>query len=148
MYSTLSYLTRKADFKQVNPQIPINRPAPESDPPEVFAGSSLRRLLVSYSDLISCSLVVTANQKELVADFLTKAKQLEYLISVLPKPILTGPGSIEDESDLEELQAELEMVNREYLEAVAVAGQSSRATSMPELIRGPMGRDAAWGADE
>ena len=31
---------------------------------------------------------------------------------------------MEDESELEELQAELEIVNREYLEAVAAAGSS------------------------
>lgn len=38
MYSTLSYLTRKANFKQVNPEFPITQTIPNSDSPEVFQG--------------------------------------------------------------------------------------------------------------
>ncbi|KNE96892.1 hypothetical protein PSTT_08227 [Puccinia striiformis] len=66
MYSTLSFLSRKADFKQVNPDIPITQaiPCPEGTqlPRETF----------------------TQNCEELVQDFLRKAKQIEYLISILP----------------------------------------------------------------
>ncbi|PLW53637.1 hypothetical protein PCANC_04325 [Puccinia coronata f. sp. avenae] len=66
MYSTLSFLSRKADFKQVNPDIPISQaiPCPEGTQPtqETF----------------------NQNCEELVQDFLRKAKQIEYLISILP----------------------------------------------------------------
>ncbi|KNZ55313.1 uncharacterized protein VP01_2715g1 [Puccinia sorghi] len=66
MYSTLSFLSRKADFKQVNPDIPITQaiPCPEGTQPprETF----------------------DQNCEELVQDFLRKAKQIEYLISILP----------------------------------------------------------------
>lgn len=53
MYSTLSYLTRKANFKQVNPDIPITQVIPDSEPPEVFAGTSrlLRRFETSIDEL-------------------------------------------------------------------------------------------------
>lgn len=55
MYSTLSYLTRKANFKQVNPDIPITQVIPDSEPPEVFAGTSLllRRFETSIDELRS-----------------------------------------------------------------------------------------------
>lgn len=38
MYSTLSYLTRKASFKQVNDHMPITQSIPNAEEPEVFAG--------------------------------------------------------------------------------------------------------------
>lgn len=38
MYSTLSYLTRKASFKQVNSSIPITQTIPNAEEPDVFAG--------------------------------------------------------------------------------------------------------------
>ena len=38
MYSTLSYLTRKANFKQVNPNFPITQTIPDSEPADVFEG--------------------------------------------------------------------------------------------------------------
>ncbi|KAM0754713.1 hypothetical protein T439DRAFT_377147 [Meredithblackwellia eburnea MCA 4105] len=94
MYSSLSYLTRKAQFKQVNQDIPITQTIPNSEPEDVFK----------------------ENQKELVGDFLRKAKQLEYLIASLPTP-----QEDDTEADLEELQKESEEVNREYEEALLVA---------------------------
>jgi mediator of RNA polymerase II transcription subunit 21 len=38
LYSTVSYLSRNAGFKQVNPDIPITQSIPDADTPEVFAG--------------------------------------------------------------------------------------------------------------
>lgn len=38
MYSTLSYLTRKASFKSVNPAFPVTQTIPNAEPPEVFEG--------------------------------------------------------------------------------------------------------------
>ncbi|OAV90247.1 hypothetical protein PTTG_04651 [Puccinia triticina 1-1 BBBD Race 1] len=65
MYSTLSFLSRKADFKQLNPDIPITQAiGPEGTQPTPES--------------------LTQNCEELVQDFLRKAKQIEYLISILP----------------------------------------------------------------
>ncbi|GAA6008234.1 Srb7p [Rhodotorula paludigena] len=114
MYSTLGYLSRKASFKQLNPNFPVTQSIPDIDPPDVFE----------------------ANQKELVTDFLRKAKQLEYLIDALPSsappppPSATtsaGPsaaGMAEEEHDEAEflaLENEMQAVNDEYLEALGQA---------------------------
>lgn len=106
MYSTLSYLTRKANFKQLHPEIPITQIIPNSDSPELFE----------------------ANQRELVGDFLKKAKQLEYLISVLPCPSKVsgngtsmGEGVGGEDEEFEELEREMGVVNEEYLEALKEA---------------------------
>lgn len=40
MYSTLSYLTRKANFKQVNPDFPITQTIPDCEPADVFECAS------------------------------------------------------------------------------------------------------------
>ncbi|KAK4053417.1 hypothetical protein OIV83_001582 [Microbotryomycetes sp. JL201] len=106
MYSTLSYLTRKASFKSVNPAYPVTQSIPNAEPEQVFQD----------------------NTKELVADFLRKAKQLEYLISVLPTtPVgateaqAASDISPEEEAEFRELQTEIETVNREYLAALSEA---------------------------
>ncbi|KAH9808922.1 hypothetical protein DFH28DRAFT_992893 [Melampsora americana] len=66
MYSTISYLSRKADFEQVNPDIPITQSI--SDP------TKINQVKETFNQ----------NCQELVEDFIRKAKQLEYLISILP----------------------------------------------------------------
>ncbi|CAH7688796.1 hypothetical protein PPACK8108_LOCUS23817 [Phakopsora pachyrhizi] len=66
MYSTISFLSRKADFKQVNPDVPITQSIPESNKSETNQET------------------INQNCEELVADFMRKAKQIEYLISILP----------------------------------------------------------------
>jgi hypothetical protein len=69
-----------------------------------------------------------ANQVELVDDFLRKAKQLEYLISILPSSSdsTTSPDTAttgeDDDEDLVELEKEMKLVNEEYLDALATAG--------------------------
>lgn len=40
MYSSLSYLTRKAQFKQVNPDVPITQTIPDAEPADVFLGAA------------------------------------------------------------------------------------------------------------
>lgn len=62
-----------------------------------------------------------ANQRELVSDFLRKAKQLEYLITSLPSS--TSPEGQDDEAEFEELEREMQNVNKEYEEALQVAGE-------------------------
>jgi len=41
MYSSLSYLTRKAGFAQVNDHFPITQRIPNQDSPETFKGEPL-----------------------------------------------------------------------------------------------------------
>ncbi|KAI9609891.1 hypothetical protein H4Q26_006880 [Puccinia striiformis f. sp. tritici PST-130] len=69
MYSTLSFLSRKADFKQVNPDIPITQaiPCPEGTqlPRETFTqlrGISARLSKESQTDRIS-NLYLTSSQR-------------------------------------------------------------------------------------
>ncbi|KAL7285891.1 hypothetical protein ACG7TL_001002 [Trametes sanguinea] len=94
MSSSIAYLTSRANFVQVSPDIPItkSRNPDKYDPPDVFE----------------------ANKKELVTDLIVKAKQVEYLIQSLPEP---DP----EEKQVERLQAleeEMSQANAEYIEAV------------------------------
>ncbi|TKA53426.1 hypothetical protein B0A53_04412 [Rhodotorula sp. CCFEE 5036] len=116
MYSSLSYLSRKASFKQINPNFPVTQSIPGADSQETYQ----------------------ENRKELVGDFLRKAKQLEYLISVLPSsppppppasadpaapPPQNGTGTGDgDEADFARLEQELQSANDEYLDALQQAG--------------------------
>jgi hypothetical protein len=73
-----------------------------------------------------------------VGDFLRKAKQLEYLITVLPTPppILPDGDKPADGSDpeFEELERELKEANEEYLDALSVAGKhASRAPKLTSM---------------
>lgn len=102
MSSTIAYLTSRADFMQVSSDIPVTkkRNAEKVDSAEVFAGafrpstpglgsSALWLTSVSICGWVLCGwmdVVCTANKKELVADMMMKAKQVEYLIQSLPAP--------------------------------------------------------------
>ncbi|GEM09014.1 mediator complex, subunit Med21 protein [Rhodotorula toruloides] len=102
MYSTLGYLSRKASFKQINPDFPVTQAIQGADPDEVFQ----------------------ANRKELVHDFLLKAKQLEFLISSLPSTPpgpASSPEGEEDSPEFEALEGEMRRVNGEYLDALGEA---------------------------
>ncbi|GAA5875422.1 hypothetical protein JCM3774_002980 [Rhodotorula dairenensis] len=104
MYSSLSYLSRKAQFKQINPNFPVTQSIPGADSPDTYQ----------------------ENRKELVGDFLRKAKQLEYLISVLPSaapPAAAEDGSSPNGDELEfaRLEEQVQVANQEYLEALEQA---------------------------
>ena len=43
MYSSLSYLSRKASFKQINPNFPVTQSIPGADSQETYQGPCLRR---------------------------------------------------------------------------------------------------------
>ncbi|KAI0358860.1 hypothetical protein OH77DRAFT_1448025 [Trametes cingulata] len=94
MSSSIAYLTSRANFVQVSPDIPITKSRnPEKyDPPDVFE----------------------ANKKELVTDLIVKAKQVEYLIQSLPEP---DPEEKQVER-LETLEEEMTQANAEYIQAV------------------------------
>ncbi|GAA5993179.1 hypothetical protein JCM10908_001327 [Rhodotorula pacifica] len=122
MYSSLSYLSRKATFKQINPNFPVTQSIPGADSDQVYE----------------------ENRKELVGDFLRKAKQLEYLISVLPSPPSSASssssdapsgsanGSTGDEEEFARLEEEMQVVNAEYLDALGEAAPEVRTD--PEYI--------------
>lgn len=94
MSSTLAYLTSRADFAQVSSDIPVTktRNAEKVDSEEVF----------------------NANKKELVADLMMKAKQVEYLIQSLPAP----EPEEEQAKRLQALEEEMKIANEEYIAAV------------------------------
>ncbi|GAA5820111.1 hypothetical protein JCM10212_000446 [Sporobolomyces blumeae] len=141
MSSTLSYLSRKSTFKPLNPNFPATQSIPNADPPDVFQ----------------------ANQKELVVDFVRKAKQLEYLIDALPSPpppraprstlSEEQPGSTEvdssagggraesnevvDDRDLADLERELVETNNGYLDAIDQAAVLDPAQPLDGLERSP-----------
>jgi hypothetical protein len=39
MFNSIDYLTKKATFKQVNPDFPITQTIPDSEDPKVFNGA-------------------------------------------------------------------------------------------------------------
>ncbi|KAG5723486.1 hypothetical protein E4T56_gene17037 [Termitomyces sp. T112] len=94
MSNTIAYLTSRTNFLQVTPDIPITKQRnPEKyDIPEVFE----------------------ANKKELVADLMTKAKQVEYLIKSLPEP---EPEEAQAKR-LAALEEEMQVANADYIRAV------------------------------
>ncbi|GAA5913312.1 Srb7p [Sporobolomyces salmoneus] len=94
MYSSISYLSRQSNFKQLNENYPVTQTIPHADSDDVFE----------------------ANRKELVSDFLRKAKQLEYLIDSLPSP--PSEQELRTEHDLADLEAEAQEANKEYLTAL------------------------------
>ncbi|GAA5944221.1 Srb7p [Sporobolomyces koalae] len=97
MSSSLSYLSRKSNFKQVNENFPITQSIPNADPDDVFE----------------------ANRKELVTDLLRKAKQLEFLIDSLPSP--PPEEDVRTGQDLAHLESELQAANQDYLETLTEA---------------------------
>ncbi|KAK7688040.1 hypothetical protein QCA50_008410 [Cerrena zonata] len=94
MANSVAYLTSRANFMQVGPDIPVTKQRnPEKvDAPDVFE----------------------ANKKEMANDLMVKAKQIEFLINSLPEP-----ESEESQAHrLEELQRDVEQANEEYIRAV------------------------------
>lgn len=97
MSRTIAYLTSRANFEQVSPEIPVTkqRNPDKVDPPDVFE----------------------ASKKELVNDLMAKAKQIEYLIQNLPTP---EPEEVQA-ARLATLEEEMQRTNQEYSAAVARA---------------------------
>ncbi|KAJ7759562.1 hypothetical protein B0H16DRAFT_1370011 [Mycena metata] len=95
MSSTIAYLASRSNFVQISEEIPITkqRNPDKYDAPEVFE----------------------ANKKELVADLVVKAKQVEYLVKSLPAP----EAEEEQAKRLQVLDDEMTVVNEEYTRAVA-----------------------------
>ncbi|KAJ7302689.1 hypothetical protein DFH08DRAFT_794363 [Mycena albidolilacea] len=95
MASSIVYLTSRTDFVQVSADIPITkqRNPDKYDSTEIFQ----------------------ENNKELATDLIVKAKQVEYLVKSLPQ---TEPKEDQDERLLV-LDAEMTVVNDEYIQAVA-----------------------------
>jgi len=94
MSASITYLCAKTNFEQVSEAIPITkqRNAEKYDPPDLF----------------------DANKKELVADLVTKAKQVETLIRSLPVPEAEETQVLR----LDQLESEMQQVNEEYTAAL------------------------------
>lgn len=123
MFNSIDYLTKKATFKQVNPDFPITQTIPGSEDPQIF----------------------DERKRQLAEQLLYKAKQIETLIALLPsasdlKPRSqtddsanpNGEGLEKDEADvlagdndkeLQELEVELQEVNAEYLQVLDTADE-------------------------
>ncbi|KAK9896075.1 hypothetical protein P389DRAFT_74319 [Cystobasidium minutum MCA 4210] len=111
MFNTIDYLTKKATFKQVNPEFPITQTIPDSEDPKVF----------------------NERKQQLAEQLLYKAKEMELLISILPSPSDFRSKSTEAQPDQEgaasgtelqvedsdpelmELENEMQEANKEYL---------------------------------
>ncbi|KAI0809202.1 hypothetical protein BC629DRAFT_1100821 [Irpex lacteus] len=106
MSNSVAYLTSKANFAQVSPEVPITKQRnPEKvDPPDVFED----------------------NKKELVHDLMVKAKQVEYLINALPVP---EPEEVQA-TRLQSLEEEMTQANEDYLKAVNRARLHKRITEV------------------
>ncbi|KAJ3533115.1 hypothetical protein NM688_g7327 [Phlebia brevispora] len=104
MSSSIAYLTSKANFLQVSPDVPITKQRnPEKvDTPDVFED----------------------NKRELVTDLMVKAKQIEYLINSLPQPEAEEVQA----KRLEELEQQMTQANEEYIRAL------NRAKSLHQRI--------------
>lgn len=86
MSSSIVYLTSKADFRQISDAVPITkqRNSDKVDTPEAFEGALHPHEIIMSAHC--CFSAYSANKKELVADLVTKAKQIKYLIQSLPVP--------------------------------------------------------------
>ncbi|KAG7439960.1 uncharacterized protein BT62DRAFT_989428 [Guyanagaster necrorhizus] len=94
MSNSIAYLTTRANFLQVSPEVPVtkSRNSEKYDAEEVFE----------------------ANKKELVTDLMAKAKQVEYLIQSLPQP----EAEEEQAKRLQQLEEEMTVANKEYIAAL------------------------------
>lgn len=99
--ATLSYLTTRPSFQPLHPDLPVTFKSPHAD----------------------SRAVVEASKRELLADLVRKAKQVEYLVGVLPERETDGGAA--HERRLGALQAEADVVNEEYAVAAREAGASS-----------------------
>jgi len=97
MSNSVAYLTSRVNFLQVSPEIPVTkqRNPDKYDSEEAFE----------------------ANKKELVADLIVKAKQVDYLINSLPVP----ESEEAQAKRLQALEEEMTIANAEYKKAVEQA---------------------------
>lgn len=97
MSRSLQYLTSRTTFLQISDAIPVTkqRNTERYDPADVFE----------------------ANQRELVEDLITKAKQVEYLINSLPVP----EPEKEQADRLHFLEIQMDDANEEYRQALGRA---------------------------
>ncbi|KAG8936937.1 hypothetical protein FRC03_004400 [Tulasnella sp. 419] len=114
MGATLNYLRTKAGLVQVSSHIPVTKSrGDKADAPDIFL----------------------ENQKELVADFVRKAKEIETLINSLPEP-----DFVQNQAErLVKLEEEMKVANEEYRQAVERA--KSLHKELQETLRLLMSHD-------
>lgn len=98
MAASISYLSRKADFKQLHPLVPPTVRAPDAVDDATMQEST----------------------RELVEDLVQKAKEVEVLIAALPAPTETEE---EQAAELAALEEQVQVANREYRDALSEAGE-------------------------
>ncbi|KAF5360084.1 hypothetical protein D9758_007574 [Tetrapyrgos nigripes] len=118
MSNSIAYLTSRANFLEISPEIPVTKQRnPEKyDTPEVFEGVFVVAWMRYGTPLVDMltSLHDSENKKELVTDLVRKAKQIEYLISSLPEP----ESEEEQAGRLQSLEEEMQAANVQYIAAV------------------------------
>ncbi|KAF8329111.1 uncharacterized protein EI90DRAFT_3155481 [Cantharellus anzutake] len=98
MSSSIHYLITRADFEQLNPDIPITK---------------------SRGDKAASPEEFEATKKDLVNSLVMQAKKIEILIRALPAPV----SEQQQVENLAELRHEMEGANREYRAAVQRASE-------------------------
>lgn len=123
MTSSISYLTQRTDFKQVDAEVPLtkSRPKDKVDPPKVFRGWRSLLPLCGMPLLTVLILLRAENKKELVVDLVRKAKQIELLINSLPVLEPEETQAIR----FVQLEEEMQVANTEYKAALERARMSS-----------------------
>ena len=137
MTSSISYLTQRTDFKQVDAEVPLTktRPKDKVDPPKVFGG--WRSLLPFCGRRLLTVLVLlhVENKKELVVDLVRKAKQIELLINSLP---VLEPEETQAVRFVQ-LEEEMQVANAEYKAALERARMSSSIPAALTFSHRPQG---------
>jgi mediator of RNA polymerase II transcription subunit 21 len=123
MTSSISYLTQRTDFKEVDPEVPLtkSRPKDKVDPPKVFEGGCIFLPFRGTSSLTNLGLLCVENKKELMVDLVRKAKQIELLINSLP---VLEPEETQA-ARFAQLEEEMQVANLEYKTALERARMPS-----------------------
>lgn len=107
-------LVQRSDFKQVSPDVPItkSRPKDKVDDPQKFEGRT--QTFCETARLSYWYLTTKESKRELIADIILKAKQIEVLIESLPTP---EPEEAQAQR-FGALEQELQQANAEYKRAI------------------------------
>ena len=80
MFNSIDYLTKKATFKQVNPDFPITQTIPDSEDPKVFNGA------IQLTD----SALIQANDYVYISHLIHEPLRIETLFNMLRKKARTS----------------------------------------------------------
>jgi hypothetical protein len=134
MYSSLSYLSRKASFKQINPNFPVTQSIPGADSQETYQGPCLRRrarssasarsLTSSSSSARACREPQGTRRRLSPQGEATRVPHLGPPVPSSSSLRRTTTAGDSDEAEFARLEQELQSANDEYLDALQQAGES------------------------